>query len=98
LDATEKDDDIGESKKLDTSNFSEKGLLLADTKFDPQYTFESIDPINSDNKIRVSLDFNKHSQGDLDNINSPRIDLLRENSDGEPNMSTAKNQIISCTV
>jgi len=93
LDATEDDD--GESKKLDTNNFSDKGLLLADTKFGTQYTFESIDPINPDNKIRVSLDFNKHSQGDLDNINSPRIDLVRENSDGEPNMSTAKNQIIS---
>ncbi len=79
---------------LDRDNFSNDGLLLADTKFNNRYTFESMDPINPSNKIRVSLDFDEHSQGGLDNLNSPRIELVRENLDGEPNMSAAKNQII----
>ena len=40
------------------------------------------------------MDFDKHTQGGLKNLNSPRIELVRENMDGEPNMSAAKNQII----
>ena len=81
-------------KALEVDNFSDKGLLLADTSFENQYTFESVDPVNSNSKIRVSLDFDKHTQGGLDDLNSPRIELIRENMDGEPNMSAAKNQII----
>lgn len=79
---------------MNISNISDKGLLLADIKFGTQYTFKSNDPINSNNKIKVSLDFDEYTQGDLDNINSPRIELIREDSNGEPNMLTAKNQII----
>lgn len=81
-------------KKLGVSNFSNKGYLFADTKFKNQYTFESTDPINPANKIRISLDFDKHTQGDLDNLNSPRIELVRENQDGDVDMSAAKNQTI----
>lgn len=83
-----------EERKLEKDNFSNDGLLIADTKFNSQYTFESPDPLNPTNKIRVSLDFDEHSQGGLDNLNSPRIELVRENLDGKPDMSAAKNQII----
>ena len=87
-------DDEDEDKKLETDNFSNDGLLIADTKFNNQYTFESLDPLNPANKIRVSLDFDEHTQGGLEDLNSPRIELVRESLDGEPNMSAAKNQII----
>lgn len=83
-----------EEDKLKKDNFSNDGLLLADTKFNTQYTFESPDPLNPTNKIRVSLDLGEHSQGGLEDLNSPRIELVRESLDGEPNMSAAKNQII----
>ena len=83
-----------ENKKLETDNFSDDGLLIADTKFNNQYTFESLDPLNPTNKIRVSLDFDEHTQGSLEDLNSPRIELVREGAEGEPNMSAAKNQII----
>lgn len=83
-----------ENKKLETDNFSDDGLLIADTKFNNQYTFESLDPLNPTNKIRVSLDFDEHTQGGLEDLNSPRIELVREGAEGEPNMSAAKNQII----
>jgi hypothetical protein len=88
----EKDED--EEEKLKKDNFSNDGLLLADTKFNNQYTFESPDPLNPNNKIKVSLDFDEHSQGGLDDLNSPRIELVREGLDGEPIMTAAKNQII----
>ena len=87
-------DDENEDKKLESDNFSNDGLLIADTKFNNQYTFESLDPLNPTNKIRVSLDFDKHTQGGLEDLNSPRIELVRETLEGEPNMSAAKNQII----
>ena len=88
------DGDEDENKKLETDNFSNDGLLIADTKFNNQYTFESLDPLNPTNKIRVSLDFDEHTQGSLEDLNSPRIELVREGAEGEPNMSAAKNQII----
>lgn len=89
------DDENGDGdKKLERDNFSNDGLLIADTKFNNQYTFESQDPLNSTNKIRVSLDFDEHTQGGLEDLNSPRIELVRENLEGEPDMSAAKNQII----
>ncbi|WP_458744519.1 hypothetical protein [Candidatus Nitrosocosmicus sp. T] len=87
-------EDEDEDKKLETDNFSNDGLLIADTKFNNQYTFESLDPLNPTNKIRVSLDFDEHTQGGLEDLNSPRIELVRESLEGEPNMSAAKNQII----
>jgi hypothetical protein len=88
------DGDGDEDKKLERDNFSNDGLLIADTKFNNQYTFESLDPLNPTNKIRVSLDFAEHTQGGLEDLKSPRIELVRENLEGEPNMSAAKNQII----
>jgi hypothetical protein len=88
------DNPDNDNKVLGVDNFSDKGLLFADTTFENQYTFESIDPVNPNYKIRVSLDFDKHSQGGLNDLNSPRIELVRENMDGKPNMSAAKNQII----
>lgn len=88
------DNPDNDDKVLGIDNFSDKGLLYADTNFENQYTFESIDPVNPNYKIRVSLDFDKHSQGGLNDLNSPRIELVRENMDGKPNMTPAQNQII----
>lgn len=69
-------------------------MLIADTKFDKQYSYELIDPLNSDKKIRVNLDLAKHSQGNNNQINSPRIEIQRENIDGSLDMKAAKNQMI----
>jgi len=91
---SEMNDDSNDDANLSITNFDNQGLLLADTKFGSQYSFESRDPVNPVNKIRVSMDFDKHTQGGLNDLNSPRIELVRANMDDEPNMSVAKNQII----
>ncbi len=83
-----------EEEILDNEIFDEKGLLIADTKFDKQYSYELIDPLNSDKKIKVNLDLAKHSQGNNNQINSPRIEIQRENIDGSLDMKAAKNQMI----
>lgn len=88
-------DTISENEKeLNYSNFSNNGFLMANTKFKNQYVFETKDPLNSNKTLRVDLDFDKHTQGSLKNLNSPRIELIREDKDGKPDMSAAKNQII----
>ena len=92
---SEINNDSNDNANLSSTNFDSQGLLLADTKFGNQYSFESKDPVYPANKIKISLDFDKHTQGGLKNLNSPRIELVRENMDGEPNMSAAKNQIIN---
>lgn len=93
----EKDDNNSIDKfVLDPELFSQKGLLLADTKFNHQYDFEIKNTLdNNNNQIRVSLDFNEHSQSNNNDINSPRLEIVRENSDGIPNMTIAKNQTIT---
>lgn len=87
-------DNIDENQ-LKLSNFGEDGHLLADTKFDQQYSLDIIDPTNINNKFRVTMDFEKHTQGDSNDINSPRLEIVREDLKGNPNMSAAKNQEIA---
>ena len=91
---SEINNDSNDNANLSSTNFDSQGLLLADTKFGNQYSFESKDPLYPANKMKISMDFDKHTQGGLKNLNSPRIEVVRENMDDEPNMSTAKNQII----
>lgn len=79
---------------LKVDNFGDNGHLLADTKFDQQYSFELNDPSSQDKKFRVTMDFDKHTQSNNNDINSPRLEIVRENSDGIPDMSAAKNQEI----
>ncbi|MDN5846749.1 MAG: hypothetical protein L0H53_10805, partial [Candidatus Nitrosocosmicus sp.] len=83
--------------ELERENFGKKGYLVADTKFDNQYSFVTIDPLNQKKKFRVNLDFNEHSQSENDDINSPRLEIVRENQDGLPDMTAAKNQEIIWT-
>ncbi|MDN5845668.1 MAG: hypothetical protein L0H53_05270 [Candidatus Nitrosocosmicus sp.] len=90
----EEDNILASEEVLDNEIFDEKGLLIADTKFNKQYSYELIDPLNSDKKIRVNLDLGKHSQGHNNDINSPRIEIQRENIDGSLDMKAAKNQMI----
>ena len=40
------------------------------------------------------MDFDKHTQSENNDINSPRLEIVRENSEGIPDMSAAKNQEI----
>ena len=86
--------DNTDENQLKLSNFGEDGRLLADTKFNQQYSFDISDPINNNNKFRVTMDFEKHTQGDNSDINSPRLEIVREDLKGNPNMSAAKNQEI----
>jgi hypothetical protein len=79
---------------LKADNFGDNGHLLADTKFDQQYSFELNDPASQDKKFRVTMDFDKHTQSNNNDINSPRLEIVRENSEGIPDMSAAKNQEI----
>jgi hypothetical protein len=80
--------------KLNASNFDDNGLLVADTKFNQRYSYKIVDPINPQKNIKVTLDFQKHIQTRNDDINSPRLKIVRENPDGSPDMSSAKNQEI----
>jgi len=83
--------------KLNASNFDNNGLLIADTKFNQSYSYKIKDPINPQKKIKVTLDFQKHIQTENDDINSPRLKIVRENLDGSTDMSSAKNQEIIWT-
>ena len=96
----EDDNKIKEEQKLvseeipDSKIFDEKGLLIADTKFNKQYSYQLVDPLNSDKKIKVNLDLGKHTQGHNKHINSPRIEIERQNMNGSLDMNAAKNQMI----
>lgn len=79
---------------LNIDNFGDNGHLLADTKFDQQYSFELNDPMSQDEKFRVTMDFDKHTQRENKDINSPRLEIVREDSEGVPDMSAAKKEII----
>lgn len=85
---------ITNDDNLEADNFDENGLLFADTKFNQHYSDELADPINSQKKIRITLDFSKHTRGSNDDLNSPRLELVRENLDGLPDMTAAKDQEI----
>lgn len=79
---------------LDNEIFDEDGLLIVDTKFGKQYSYQLADPLNPNKTIEVNLDLAEHSQGHLNNINSPRIEIERKNLNGSLDMTTAKNQMI----
>ncbi|MDN5846095.1 MAG: hypothetical protein L0H53_07455, partial [Candidatus Nitrosocosmicus sp.] len=83
--------------EIDRENFGKKGYLVANTKFDNQYSFEIKDPLNQKKKFRVNLDFNEHSQSENEDINSPRLEIVRMNENGLPDMTAAKNQEIIWT-
>ena len=74
----ESNDSDEDSLKID--NFGDNGHLLADTKFDQQYSFELNDPVGQDKKFRVTMDFDKHTQSENNDINSPRLEIVREDS------------------
>lgn len=79
---------------LDTDNFNDEGLLIVDTKFNHSYDFELKDPVNSTLILGVNLDFDEHTQANISDLNSPRIEIVRKDNEGVPNMSVAKNQEI----
>ncbi|CAN5632240.1 hypothetical protein BH23THE1_BH23THE1_35300 [soil metagenome] len=79
---------------LDIDNFNSNGLLIVDTKFNNSYNFEFVDPSNSSQIIGVNLDLDKHTQSNIDDLNSPRIEIVRKNYSGMPNMLASKNQEI----
>lgn len=83
-----------DENELKVNNFGDNGHLLADTKFEQRYSFELNDPVAQDKKFRVTMDFDKHTQSENNDINSPRLEIVRENSEGIPDMSAAKNQEI----
>ena len=85
---------FSDENNLKKDNFGDNGHLIADTKFDQQYSFGLDDPVGQDKKFRVTMDFDKHTQSDNNDINSPRLEIVRENSEGIPDMSAAKNQEI----
>jgi hypothetical protein len=90
----------GEDSKedmLNSKNFDKDGHIIADTKFKRQYSWDLIDPLNNNSKFRINLDFDEHIQTKNKKINSPRLELIRLDSAGKPNMSTAKNQEIIWT-
>lgn len=80
---------------LDNEIFDENGMLIVDTKFNKQYSYQIIDPLNPNKTIDVNLDLGKHTQSHNNKINSPRIEIERENADGTLDMNAAKNQIIT---
>lgn len=101
--ATEQEDDDGENGNytfqrdedvLDNEIFDENGMLIVDTKFNKQYSYHIVDPLNPDKMIGVNLDLGKHTQSHNSKINSPRIEIERENADGTLDMEAAKNQMI----
>jgi hypothetical protein len=79
---------------LDIDNFNSNGLLIVDTKFNNSYNFEFVDPSNSSQIIGVNLDLDNHTQPNIDDLNSSRIEIVRKNYSGIPNMLAAKNQEI----
>lgn len=80
---------------LDVNNFNDEGLLIMNSKFNYSYDFELKDPLNSQSLIGVNLDLYKHTQGNTSDLNSPRIEIVRKDSNGVPNMYVAKNQEIT---
>ena len=89
------------NNKLNQSNFDKDGNLIADTKFNKQYSFEikrsNNSTSSSSGKTIVSIDLSKHIQNNLPFLNSPRLKILRENVTGMPDMASAKNQEIIWT-
>lgn len=79
---------------LNNEIFDEDGLLIVDTKFGKQYSYQLADPLNPNRTLEVNLDLAEHSQGHLNNINSPRIEIERKSLNGSLDMTTAKNQMI----
>ncbi|MDQ4073784.1 MAG: hypothetical protein M3162_05695 [Thermoproteota archaeon] len=90
----------GEDSKEDTlnsTNFDKDGHIIADTKFKKQYSWDLIDPMNNNNRFKINLDFDEHIQSKNKEINSPRLEIIRLDASGKPDMSIAKNQEIIWT-
>lgn len=85
----QRDEDV-----LDNDIFDKNGMLIVDTKFNKQYSYHMVDPLNPDKMIGVNLDLGKHTQSHNNKINSPRIEIERENANGTLDMNAAKNQMI----
>lgn len=79
---------------LDKKIFDKEGYLIADTRFDKEFSYELGDPLNPNKTLGINLDLAEHSQGNLNDINSPRIEIARKNLDGTLDMNSAKNQMI----
>lgn len=79
---------------LDNEIFDEDGLLVVDTRFGKQYSYQLADPLNPNRTLEVNLDLAEHSQGHLNDINSPRIEIERKSLNGSLDMTAAKNQMI----
>lgn len=79
---------------LSIDNFDDEGSLIVDTRFNQSYDFRIMDPANSDHFIGVNLDLKPHTQSNISDLNSPRIEIVRMNTNGTPNMFIAKNQEI----
>lgn len=79
---------------LDDEIFDEDGLLVVDTKFGKQYSYQLVDPLNPNKTLEVNLDLAEHSQGHLNDINSPRIEIERKSLNGSLDMTAAKNQMV----
>jgi hypothetical protein len=85
----QRDEDV-----LDDDIFDKNGMLIVDTKFNKQYSYHIVDPLNPNKMIGVNLDLGKHTQSHNNKINSPRIEIERENANGTLDMNAAKNQMI----
>ncbi|HYG00765.1 MAG TPA: hypothetical protein VD815_11775 [Candidatus Saccharimonadales bacterium] len=83
-----------EDVALRMDNFAVDGSLFVDTRFNHSYDFRIKDPANSDHFIGVNLDLKQHTQSNISDLNSPRIEIVRMNANGTPNMFVAKNQEI----
>ena len=79
---------------LGIDNFDSDGLLIMNTKYNTSYNFEVADSVNSSQIIGVNLDLEQHTQSNNNNLNSPRIEVVRKDNNNTPNMSAAKNQEI----
>jgi hypothetical protein len=79
---------------LSSDNFDDKGSLIVDTRFNHSYDFRIKDPANPDHLIGVNLDLKSHTQSNISDLNSPRVEIMRLNANNTPNMSAAKNQEI----
>jgi hypothetical protein len=90
-------DIVDKKNKLSADNFDENGLLIADTKFNQSYSYEMSDPVNPQKELKIIIDFQKHEQTQNSDINSPRLKIAREHSNGTADMSSAKNQEIIWT-
>jgi hypothetical protein len=54
-------------------------VCLSHIQINKNYNFEFIEPSNTTQLIGVNLDLDKHTQPNIDDLNSPRIEIVRIN-------------------